>query len=101
MDAMAKRASDEQKAAGEDGAAQDGAGLKRARFVPRPTHHQPLPRDHRYWKEAEEALEQIWARQKASGRIPTIEEDDAAMAKARAQVVRELFGSPDDPETDE
>ena len=85
----------------QDGAPQAGDGVKRARFVPRPSHHQPLPLDHPYRKDALEALEQIWARQKASGRIPTIEEDDAAMAKARAQVVRELFGSPDDPETDE
>ena len=100
MDAMEKRASDEQNAAGEDGAAQDGAGLKRARFEQRPLHHKPLPRDHPYRKEAIEALERIWARQEASGRIPTIEEDDAALARARAQVVKELFGTPDDPETD-
>ena len=100
MDATEKRASDERKAAREDGAPQDGAGRKRDRFMPRPFHHKPLPRDHRYWKEAEEALERIWARQEASGRIPTIEEDDAALAKAKAQLEKELFGAPDDPETD-
>lgn len=100
MDTMEKRASDERKAAREDGAAQDGAGRKRDRFEQRPFHHKPLPRDHRYWKEAEEALERIWARQKAAGRIPTIEEDDAALARAKAQLEKELFGRPDDPETD-
>ena len=105
MDATEKRASDERKAAREDdaaqdGAPQDGAGRKRDRFVPRPFHHEPLPLDHPYRKEALEALERIWARQEASGRIPTIEEDDAALAKAKAQLEKELFGAPDDPETD-
>ncbi|MCY4009964.1 MAG: hypothetical protein OXG02_04400 [Chloroflexi bacterium] len=101
MDATEKRASDERKAAREDGAAQDGAGLKRARFEQRPFHYKPLPRDHRYWKEAEEALERIWARLDKMERVPTVEEDDAALARTKDKINRELFGRQDDPEADE
>lgn len=98
---MAKRAKGKGKAAQEDGATQDGAGLKQDRFEQRPFHHKPLPREHRYWKEAEEALERIWARLDKMERVPTVEEDDAALARTKAKMNRELFGRQDDPEADE